>query len=81
MKKFILFVLFVFLLGYGFFSINPKVSVILLTYNRQDMISVAIDSILKQTYQNFELIVINDGSNDNTKQILQEYAKKDKRII
>lgn len=52
----------------------------MLTYNRQDMLPVALNSILNQTYKNFELIVINDASVDNTLQILQQYAKKDKRI-
>ena len=81
MKIVLSIVIFVFLTGCTFFSDNPKVSVILLTYNRQDMLPAALDSILQQTYQNFELIVINDGSKDNTEQILREYAQKDKRII
>ena len=58
----------------------PKVSVILPTYNRENMLPRAMDSILNQTYPHFELIVINDGSKDNTQKILEEYAAKDKRI-
>ena len=59
---------------------KPKISVILPTYNREAMLPNAIDSILRQTYTNFELIVINDGSVDDTQKILEEYAAKDKRI-
>lgn len=59
---------------------HPMVSVVLLTYNRQSMLPRAVDSILNQTYQNFELIIIDDASTDNTSKILAEYAMKDKRI-
>ena len=59
---------------------KPLVSVILPTYNRASFLPKAIDSILAQTYKNIELIIINDGSTDNTSQILNQYAKKDKRI-
>lgn len=45
------------------------------------MLPHALDSILNQTYQNFELIVINDASNDQTSEILNKYAQKDKRIV
>lgn len=56
------------------------VSVILPVYNGADLVSLSIESVLKQTYQNFEFIIINDGSKDNTKEIIEEYAKADKRI-
>jgi len=58
---------------------NPFISVILPTYNNQNTIYVAISSILAQTYENFELIVYNDGSMDNTKFIIEKFS--DKRII
>ena len=51
------------------------------TYNRANFIGRAIDSILAQTYNNFELVIVDDGSTDNTSQILQKYIAKDKRII
>lgn len=84
MKKFLYFIFFLacFLIGFGGFTYfkPPKISVIMSTYNRQDLLPAAIESILNQTYKDFEFIIINDGSNDNTVNILKEYAQKDKRI-
>ncbi len=59
---------------------NPLISVILPVYNGAKFVSKAIESILNQTFKDFELIIINDGSKDNTLEILKSYAKKDKRI-
>lgn len=56
------------------------VSVLLPVYNGEKYISEAVDSILKQTYENFELIIIDDGSTDKTLSILKEYEKNDTRI-
>lgn len=60
-----------------------KVSVIMSVYNTKDysMLKQAIDSILNQTYKNFEFIICDDGSDDSTYNYLVEFAKKDKRII
>lgn len=58
----------------------PLVSIIIPTYNRGYIISRSIDSVLKQSYKNWECIVIDDFSNDNTEDITEEYIKKDKRI-
>lgn len=52
----------------------PKVSVIIPTYNRQDFVREAIASVLAQTYQDFELIVVNDGSEDDTQTVVQEFS-------
>jgi glycosyltransferase involved in cell wall biosynthesis len=49
---------------------NPVFSVIIPTYNREHFIKNAIESVLKQTFQNFEIIVVDDGSSDNTRQVL-----------
>ena len=60
---------------------NDLISIVLPTFNGQKFISEAIDSILKQTYKNWELIIIDDGSTDSTKTIIGEYLKKDSRIL
>ena len=64
---------------YHYTHTSPLVSVIMLTYNRANLVPYAIQSILNQTYQNFELIIINDASTDNTSDIISKYAK-DPRI-
>lgn len=57
------------------------VSIVLPVYNGEDLLSEAIDSILNQTFRNFELIIINDGSTDQSADVIESYAKKDQRII
>jgi glycosyltransferase involved in cell wall biosynthesis len=59
---------------------KPLVSVIMANYNNELYLSEAIESILNQTYKNFELIIIDDCSTDSSWDIIQKYAKKDKRI-
>ena len=56
-------------------SKNPLVSVILPTYNRKWILKEAIDSVLAQDYEDFELIVVDDGSTDNTCEILDTYGQ------
>ncbi len=53
---------------------NPRVSVIIPTYNRAWTLRAAVDSVLAQTYRDFELIVVDDGSTDDTAEILQPYG-------
>ena len=59
----------------------PLVTVIMPCYNREKYVVEAIESILNQSYKNFEFIIIDDCSTDNTFEIVKEYAKKDNRII
>ena len=51
-----------------------KVSVIIPTYNRSSVLSRAIDSVLRQSFKDFELIVVDDGSTDNTKELIEKYS-------
>lgn len=53
-----------------------KVSVIIPTYNRESTLGRAIDSVLNQTYRNFEVIVVDDGSTDNTSRVVEKYKNR-----
>lgn len=59
----------------------PTVSVILPVFNAERYLKYAIDSILDQTYKDFELIIINDGSTDKSRSLIDDYAKSDDRIV
>ena len=59
----------------------PKVSVILPARNEERYIARCLDSLLAQDYQNFEIVAINDSSTDRTGEIMQEYAKRDSRVV
>jgi len=59
---------------------NPKVSVIIPTYNRAKLLPRTINSVLNQTFQDFELIIVDDGSTDNTKEVIKGFQNKDERI-
>lgn len=58
-----------------------KISIVLPVYNGEDHISYSIESILNQEFDEYELIIVNDCSKDNTQKIIEEYAKKDRRIV
>lgn len=62
-------------------SQNPKISVLTSCYNATRYIREAIESILSQTYGNFEFILIDDGSTDETLSIIKAYAQLDNRIV
>src|SRR3989344_9200868 len=61
-------------------KIKPKISVIMSAYNVEKYIAESIESILNQTFRDFELIIINDASTDKTLDIIKGFMKKDKRL-
>lgn len=58
----------------------PLISIIIPIYNRDQLIKETLDSILKQTYLNWECIVVDDGSTDSTPEVLKTYCEKDERF-
>lgn len=59
---------------------EPLVSVLIANYNHADFVGKAIKSVLKQSYQNFEIVVCDDGSTDNSIDVLNDYANKEPRV-
>ena len=59
---------------------NPLVSIIIPTYNRAHLISETLDSVLEQTYTNWECIVVDDGSTDDTETVVMDYVNRDTRF-
>ncbi len=59
---------------------KPQVSIVLPTYNGEKYLASSIDSVLAQTFEDWELIIVNDCSKDSTPQIAEDYAKRDSRI-
>lgn len=55
-------------------------SIVVPAYNRGESIGLTLNSVLNQVYTNWELIVVDDGSSDNTKEVVSRYVEKDKRI-
>lgn len=60
---------------------SPLVSIVMSVYNGGDKLKATLDSLVNQTYRDFECIVINDGSTDSSREILEMYSAKDSRII
>ncbi len=60
---------------------NIAVSIIIPVYNTEQYLKQCLDSIINQTFQDIEIIVVNDGSTDNSSNIIKEYQQKDKRIV
>ena len=59
----------------------PKVSIIVPVYNVEKYLERSLNSLINQTLKDIEIICVNDGSKDNSLKILEEYSKKDNRII
>lgn len=62
-------------------NINPLVSIIVAAYNEEKNIGKCIESLTKQTYDNIEIIVVNDGSEDGTKEQVEKFCEIDNRIL
>ena len=60
---------------------KPRVSVLMPVYNGERFLKVSIDSILSQTFRDFEFIIADDGSTDGSQKIIEDYKQKDTRII
>ncbi|MBT1177310.1 glycosyltransferase family 2 protein [Bifidobacterium callimiconis] len=59
---------------------TPKVSIIVPVYNSEQYLNECVQSLLEQTYKNFEIILVNDGSTDNSGELCELWARQDKRI-
>lgn len=59
---------------------EPLISIVIPVYNAEKYLRACLDSVLAQTYKNWEAICVNDGSSDNSAKILEEYAAKDARF-
>lgn len=59
---------------------NPQISIIVPVYNAENYIQRCVDSILSQTFKDFELILVNDGSHDTSLDICNAYLDKDSRV-
>ena len=59
---------------------NPSVSIVIPVYNSEKYLRMMVDSVLKQTFQDFELLLVDDGSTDSSGSIVDEYALKDARV-
>ncbi|TNJ45764.1 glycosyltransferase family 2 protein [Tamlana fucoidanivorans] len=61
-------------------SVNPKVTIVMATYNREHFILESLKSVQSQTFKNWECLIIDDGGNDNTDQIITPFLQKDTRF-
>jgi len=59
---------------------RDKISIVIPTYNVGELLAACLDSVLHQTYGNFEVIIVNDGSTDDTGKICQDYVRQDPRL-
>ena len=59
---------------------GPAISIIIPTFNAGEILTVALDSLVRQTYQNFEVLIVDNASNDISIDIIERYVKKDARF-
>jgi glycosyltransferase involved in cell wall biosynthesis len=57
-----------------------QISIVMPAYNAERFLAEAIESVLAQTWKDFELIILDDGSQDRTREIAQDYARRDARV-
>ena len=62
-------------------EMNDLISIIIPVYNMEKRIARCLKTVTEQTYHNLEIIIVNDGSTDNSLKICEEFSKKDNRII
>jgi len=60
---------------------HPRVSIVMTVYNHEEFVSEAIESVLSQSFEDYEFIIINDGSTDNTERVISTYEERDKIVI
>ena len=60
---------------------NPGISIVVPVYNAEKYLMHCLDSLINQTMQDIEIICVNDGSKDKSLTILEDYVKRDKRIV
>lgn len=60
---------------------NEKISIIVPVYNAEKILKECVDSLIKQTYSNIEIILVNDGSKDDSLRICKELAERDSRNV
>lgn len=63
------------------YNMIPKISVIVPCYNQAQFLPETLDSVLAQTHENWECIIVNDGSTDNTEEVALKYCKQDERFV
>ena len=59
---------------------NPKISIITASYNYADLIGETITSVINQTYDNWELIIVDDGSDDNSLEVIQKFCRENEKL-
>ena len=60
---------------------NYSLTIVIPVYNAEKTLSSCLESVMNQTYANLEIIVVNDGSTDNSRTIIEDYAIEDSRIV